>query len=169
MDHTTKAAVAVEIAEDRSHTAIVAAGRLNGDTVGIEVLRHLDGTVGAVAELLVIRDEITVAAVVIDNHGPAANLLAPLRDHGVKVTEASTGDRAAAHGDFLDRAHDIPPRVRFVEHPALTAAVGAGDQRRLGGAFGWDRRQRGAEIVVAAELAVWGLINMKVVPEPDIF
>ena len=80
------------------------------------------------------------------------------------MTDPSPGDVAAAHGEFLDNA--AAGELRHVPSPELDAAVRVGAERRLGGATAWDRRTGGPVDVapaVAAELAVWGLLN---VPPP---
>ena len=151
--------LALEVSEDRGHVSIGAAGRLDG-AVCVELAGYLDEVTGAVAAVLGLRAERTVSAVVVDPHSGAANLVKPLTEAGVVVTQPSTSDVVIAHGQFLDlvAAGDL----RHVGHPALDAAVRVGAQRRLGGATAWDRRAGGAvdvSPVVACELALWGLLN----------
>ena len=156
--------LAVEVAEDRAHVSIAAAGRLDG-WVTVELAAYLTGVSETVTAVLGLRTERTVSAVVVDPHSGAANLIRPLTDAGVAVTQPTTSDVAVAHGAFLDLV--AAGGLRHVGHPALDAAVRAGAQRRLGGASAWDRRAGGpvdVSPVVAAELAVWGLLNAPPLP-----
>ncbi len=150
----TECALGVEVAVDRSHTSIVAAGALDG-MVGVELVAYLPGTdaSAAVVELLSARQ---VVAVVIDPRSGAATLLRPLTAAGVKVTEPSTSDLAVATGSFLDEL--AAGRLRHGGQPELTAAVRAGTQRPAGGAQVWDRRGAVIDVspLTAATLALWG-------------
>jgi len=152
----TECALAVEVAEDRRHVSIVAAGEVDG-FAAVEVAAYLIAVADTVPAVLRLQVERTVAAVVVDPRSGAANLIRPLTDAGVKVTEPSYGDVAAAHGEFLDRA--AAGELRHVSSVELDAAVRVGTERRLGGGTAWDRRTGGTVDVspaVAAELALWG-------------
>jgi hypothetical protein len=161
-------ALALEIAEDRSHTSIVAAGMLPGDLVLLELAAYLDGTdpVGAV---LALRTERKVVVVAVDPHSPGATSIGPLEDAGVKVTTLTSSDLAVAHGTFLDLL--AAGRIRHQGQPQLTAAARHLNQRRLGGASAPERRGALADVspAVAAELATWGLLCAPRVPVPVIY
>jgi hypothetical protein len=149
--------LAIEIAEDRQHTAVVAAGRLPDGTVLLEMAAYLDGTdpVGAVLQLRASR---AVLAVAVDPHSPGATCIRPLEAAGVTVTRPSSGDVAVAHGLFLDEL--AAGRIRHQGQPELTAAMRHLEQRRLGGAAAPERRGALVDVApaVAAELAVWVLL-----------
>jgi hypothetical protein len=162
----TECALAVEVAEDRRHVSIAAAGWLDG-FVTVEVAAYLSGVDQAVTTMLELRAERTVHPVVVDPRSGAANLIKPLRSAKIRVTEPSPTDVVAAHGEFLDRA--AAGALRHVSSPELDAAVRAGTERRLSGATAWDRRGGGPVDVspaVAAELAVWGLLTVPPPPRP---
>jgi hypothetical protein len=148
----------VDIAEDRSHTSIVAAGRLDDGSVLISLLHYLDGT-DAVPRVTAEQAARTVLAVILDPHSPGATLIAPLKAAGIKVTELSTSDVAVAHGEFLDEL--AAGRIRHAGQPILDAAVRHGTQRTLGGASAWQRRGAVVDVspALAAEWAVWGLLH----------
>jgi hypothetical protein len=135
-------ALGIEIAEDRRHTSVVAAGAFDGDVLLIDLVHYVPGpdATGVVLELLEERkappsDEDRfpprkVRAVAIDPHSPAATLIKPLtdplRNAGVKLLEPSTSDVVVAHGSFLDGL--AAGRLRHAGQPKLTDAVRAGTQ-----------------------------------------
>lgn len=160
---TTVAVLAVEVAEDRSRTAVVAAKRVEGeDHPVIELARQIDGTRAALAELVDLAASLPVRAVVIDPHGSASWLRDPLAQHlkgkRVKVVEPSGVDIVVAHQEFGQ--HLDERRLKVVRHPALHDAAREVQQRRLGGAFAPDRRVGDVAPIVAAELALWGLLRL---------
>jgi hypothetical protein len=149
--------LAVAISLDRQHTAILAAGRLDDDTTAVEVAGYLDGTDTAPA----VRDlaaERNVTRCVVDPRSPAATIIAALKTLGLDVIEPNAHDLAVAHGRFIDELR--AGRLRYVPHPALTAAVQHADTRPLAGAEALARRHVEADAapLEAAELAAWGLL-----------
>jgi hypothetical protein len=160
---TTVAVLAVEVAEDRNRTAIVAAKLVEGeDHPVIELVGHLDGTRSALAETIEVVESLPVRAVVIDPHGSASWLREPLakalRGTRAEVVEPSSVDLVVAHQEFGQHLEDR--RLKVVRHPALDDAARAVQQRRLGGAFAPDRRVGDVAPIVAAELALWGLLRL---------
>jgi hypothetical protein len=158
----TQCALAVEISEDRQHTAVMAAGRLPGGLVLLELAAYLDGT-DPTAAVLQLHQEREVVATVVDPHSNAATAIRPLEAAGVTVTRPTSGDVAEAHGLLLDEL--AGGRVRHRGQLELTAGMRALEQRRLGGATGPERRGALVDVApaVAAELALWAL---KTSPEP---
>lgn len=159
---TTMAVLAVEVADDRRHTAVVAAMRVDGEELPVvELVRHIDGTRAALAETLEVVESLPVAAVVIDPHGSAswlrAPLVKPLRGTGARVVEPSGTDLVVAHQEFGQNLDER--RLKVIHSPALDDAARAMKQRRLGGAFAPDRRVGDVAPIVAAELALWGLLR----------
>lgn len=160
---TTEAVLAVEVAEDRRRTALVAARRVEGeDRPVIELVHLIDGTGAALAETVEAVEAGPVRAVVIDPRGSASWLREPLtaalRGTRVQVVEPAGVDLVVAHQEFGQ--HLEARRLKVVRHPALDDAARAVQQRRLGGAFAPDRRVGDVAPIVAAELALWGLLRL---------
>lgn len=155
----------IEVAEDRNHSAIVAAGRLDDGAALLDLLAYIEGS-DAVPAVLTLRAERTVRGVVVDPHSPGATLIKPLVAAGVEVTEPTSSDVAVAHGLLLDELKAI--RLRHAGQPELTAAMRAATARPLGGASALQRRGATVDVspAVAAELALWGLLTL---PEPQQF
>lgn len=159
--------LAIEVAEDRQHVAICAAGRLDDGFLAVEQAAYLSGVSGVVEEVLRLRSERTVHAVVVDPRSGASNLIRPLLAARVRVTEPSYDAVATAHGDFVDKNN--AGELRHVSDPLLDAAVRAMTERRLAGGVAWDRRGGGPMDVspgVAAELALWALLTVPPPPKP---
>lgn len=159
---TTVAVLAVEVAEDRRRTAVVAAKRVEGDDHPVvELVRLIDGTRAALAETVEAVEGLPTAAVVIDPRGSASWLREPLaaalKGTRVRVVEPSGTDLVVAHQEFGQ--HLDERRLRVIRHPALADAAREVQPRRLGGAFAPDRRVGDVAPIVAAELALWGLLR----------
>jgi hypothetical protein len=150
--------LALEIAEDRQHCSIVAAGRLADGLVLLDLAAYLDGT-DPTAAVLALREERVVVAVVVDPHSHAATVIRPLEAAGVEVTRPGSADVAEAHGLFLDEL--AAGRIRHRGQAPLTSAMRHLEQRRLGGATAAERRGALVDVApaVGAELAVWALLT----------
>ena len=163
MTMVAEIALALEIAEDRQHTSIMAAGHLPDDLVLLELAAYLDGTdpAAVVAEL---QRHPKALAIVIDAHSNAATLLKPLEDAGFTITRPTSVDLVIAHGRLLDLLAE--GRIRHRGQAELTAAVRHLEQRRLGGSVAPERRGALADVApaVAGELAIWGLENAPAQP-----
>jgi hypothetical protein len=160
MDTATAVALGIEVAEDRRHTSICAAGRLEGDLVLIELAAYLEGTASAVGRVTELCGRWPVVAVVVDPMGGATTLRRPLREvPGVKVVEPAAADVKVAHGEFLDLF--AARRIRHARQAELTTAIQHLAERTLGGMPVFDRRGAPVDVspAVAAELATWGLVN----------
>lgn len=156
----TACALGIEIAEDRRHTSIAAAGFIDEIFILVELAAYIDGT-DPVAEVLRLQAERTVTAVALDPRSPAATAVKPLKDAGITLTELSTIDLATAHGEFIDAV--AAGRLRHSGQAELTTAIRHGEQRRLGGASAWDRRSGGAvdtSPAAAVEVAAWALTHV---------
>ena len=159
----TTCTLGIEIAEDRSHTSIAAAGHIDGDAVLVELAGYLDGTDPTTA-VLRLQAQRTVMAVVVDPRSPAATTIKLLTAAGVQVTEVTTHDLAVAHGQFLDTL--AAGRLKHAGQPELTEAVRHGTQRPLAGADAWQRRGTAVDAspLTAATLAVWALLRSPALP-----
>jgi hypothetical protein len=151
-------ALGIEVAEDRDHVSIAAAGFIDGGFILVELTAYLDGT-NPVADVLRLSGERTVTAVALDPRSPAATAVELLKDAGVSLMELSTHDVAVAHGEFVDTL--AAGRLRHTGQAELTTAIRYGQQRRLGGATAWERRGAPVDVspAIAAEFAVWALVN----------
>jgi hypothetical protein len=166
MDRATAVVLGVEVSEDRQHTSVVAAGRLE-DVLVYELAAYLTGTAGAVDEIVQLHARWKVLAVVIDPMGGATTLRRPLSEHpGVQVVEPGAADVKVAHGEFID-LH----RAKAVKHASraeLDSAIQHLSERTLGGQPVFERRGAPVDVApaVASVLAVWGLVNAKPTPAP---
>ncbi len=113
-------ALALEISEDRQHCSTVAAGRLEGGLVLLELVAYLDST-DPVPAVLELRTQRTVLVAVVDPHSHAATCIRPLEAAGVEVTKPASQDLVEAHGLFLDAL--AAGRVRHQGQAQLTAAM----------------------------------------------
>jgi hypothetical protein len=150
--------IGVEIAEDRQHTSIAAAGRIDGDLILVELVSYIGGT-DPVAEILALQKARRVREVAIDPRSPGATLVKLLRNAGVIFTEMSSHDVAVAHGRFIDLL--TAGNLKAARDERLTAAVKYGQDRRLGGASAWERRDVPKDVspANAAEFAVWAVTD----------
>jgi hypothetical protein len=163
----TDVALALEIAEDRRHCSVLAAGRLPDGLILLDLAAYLDGT-DPTATVLGLREEWAVLAVVVDPHSHAATTIRPLEAAGVTVTRPTGGDVAEAHGLFLDEL--AAGRIRHQGQVQLTAAMRHLEQRRMGGAAAPERRGALVDVspAVAAELAAWAVLTIDHA-EPNVY
>ena len=159
----TPCTLGIEIAEDRSHTSVVAARYLDGDAVLVELVSYLESTDPTTA-VLGLQAARTVTAVIVDPRSPAATTIELLTAACVNVTTVTTQDLAVAHGQFLDAF--TGRRLKHTGQPELDAAVRVGTQRPLAGADSWQRRGTTVDVspLAAATLAVWALLRRPRVP-----
>lgn len=159
----TAAALAVEVASDRRHTAVVMASQHEGDArVKLQLAGWVSGSTGGVEEVLRLRRELpdsVLRAVVVDPVSPAATLLRPLEDAGVSdVLEPAARDAAVAGGWLQDWYEGR--NLWFPDpHPALTAAMREVDLKSLAGAQTLDRRNPVVAPAVASMWALWALLS----------
>ena len=150
-------AVGVEVSQDRLHTSVVTAGAADDGTVAIH-LHYLDGPHSAVEVVEGLDAE--VLAVVIDLHGPTANLAGAFRDvFDDKVLLPSGSEYGVACAAFRDELD--AGRIRHDRQAELTNAVRHAELRPSEGAERWRRRGTIVDIspVIAASLACWGWEN----------
>jgi hypothetical protein len=159
-------ALAAEISEDRSRCAVAVAWRTPGGRVVAEIA-WLGHPALAPAEVARMRAEHRPLAVVVDGRSQSGTLLKPFKDAGVVVTQPAAQDVAVAHGEFLDLV--ASGELAHLGQRELTEAVRGAQRRPLGGARAWERRVAVDQApLVAATLAVWGLLHATL-PPPDIF
>jgi hypothetical protein len=149
-------AFAADVTPERSHAAVAVAG-LRPDGLGhVEVVDHRPGIGWVVGRLVELHEKWSPCAVVVDDTGPAGSLVAPLEAAGLEVVRPATRARAAADGGFYDAV--VERSLRYVQRPALDAAVAGAATRPLGDAWAWARKGLSTDItpLVAVSLARWG-------------
>ena len=138
----------LDINPDRTYSAIVAAG-----PEGVEVVDYRPGT-----------DWLTERArglgkyrrpFVIDQQGPAGNLIAALEQAGLKVQGLNGEQMVKAAGDFYDRV--VARTIRIRSNVDLDRAAQAAAKRPVGDAFTWGRKnsEHDVSLLVAASAAAW--------------
>ncbi len=105
-----------------------------------------------------------MSAVIVDPRSPGATLIGPLKRAGLKVVQPTPTEVAIAHGVWIDELR--AGRLRYHQHPALDAAMQFADVRSLAGAEAVARRRAEVDTspLVAAQLALWGLLNPPPMP-----
>lgn len=146
-------ALAVAVSFDLTRAALAAAAIHDGITYVLP-LQHGPGTRWLVDRAWAEQDKHDVD-VVIDGKGPAAQLIRPLEDAGVRLKVADTGEVLDACADVFDRVQEH--RLRHESHPELDSAVQAAVKRNVGDRWALGRRVSSADISVfeAVVLAAW--------------
>lgn len=130
---------AIDMKPDRSKTAIVAVFRDEAGALVVEVINHAQGSAWVVPRAVELDGRYEAVAFAVDKRGPAASLIKPLTDAGVRVHAMETGQVADAYGRFLDAVTDTRDLVHLDDEPLNEAVKGAGT-RPLGDRKTWDRR-----------------------------
>lgn len=149
-------AVGAAVSWDRLHASIGCAG-LSGDVMVVGAIDHRDGTGWLVPELKRIQQKYG-CEVVIDAHGPIADLIPALDAAGVRLL-----DPPMKTSDVIDATHSIFDRVqaKTLAHPGhelLDGAVSVANKRDAGdGKFLWARKKSAGDISMleAVTLAAW--------------
>lgn len=140
-------AFALEVAEDRSWSAIAAAGCSTlGSEVHGEVIAYEEGTAWCVARCksLVTKWGGEIAVV---KGSPAASLLPALKKAKVPTREVSTAEHAAACGQLYDACTSDPIMFAHRDQPHLTVALRGAAKRSVGdGAWVWSRKRSAVDI-----------------------
>ena len=153
-------AAGVEITQDRTRTWIALAGRGDDGRVVVDLLDPVQGT-DAVAPILALRGAHPVAVIALDPRSAAATLIAGLQNENMPLLLPDSSQLAVAFGRFLDET--TAGKLRHRGHRALTDAVREAAARRTAAGAQAVDRSRGADPapLVAAELAVWALLEVK--------
>lgn len=140
----------VDTNPERSRTAIAVAG--GGGTCGL--VDERDGAAWAIDELVRIAREHD-APVAVAAKGPAASMILPLEQAGVRVLPVSAGDVPTACSWLHDAV--TAKRVLVKRHPVLDTAVANAAKRNTGSGdvWVWDRRRGDVCSLVALTLAAW--------------
>lgn len=121
----------------------------------VDLHEHRKGSGWVVEQCKALQARYPSAPVWTDPKGPAASLIQPLRDAGVRVEEVSGDEYRRACGAFHDAV--TQGSLGHSDHPALDAAVAGAQVSGGSGGWVWDRK-RGAVIspLVAVTHALYG-------------
>lgn len=154
---TSNRTFAVDMSPSRGWTSIASAGKRPDGFWHVALVdrrRRNDWVVARAAELYA---EFR-CPFVIDNGGPAKNLIGPFEEAGIEVVEADTKDYGVATANFYDFV--VSGGVRYPSpQPELSDAVNDARKAKMGDSWKWDRlNSTSADIspLVAATLALWG-------------
>jgi hypothetical protein len=166
IQHTTDippgpACLAIDVAFDRSHAAIVLAGGRHLEVVDVLPVDQATDLVLAISRAQGLR-------IAVDNHGPNVTVHEALERAHADLLPLSAYDFALATAGFLDavKARDLS----VWPHPALDEAVAIASTRPLGDGFAWSRRASAGSVapLVAATVALWGVGHLPVVVRPQV-
>lgn len=151
------AALAFDVAVDRSDAAIVAAWRDPDGVAHVEVADCRPGVGWLPDRLRELADRHRPVSVAYDAAGPALDVADVLTRGGVDLVGLKAREYAAACAGLLEALVSDPPTVRYRPHPALDAAANDAARRALGDAWAWGRRQSAGSLstLTAATVAVW--------------
>jgi hypothetical protein len=164
--------LALDVTLDRRHCCLaVAGGRPDGD-VGVAIVEHAAGTDWVVSRTVAEVGNLKPCRLVINAAGAAASLIPDIEaaltaaNLDVEVVTPNARDEAAAYGmvyDALTRPeHAEPWRLWHRDDPRLTAAVAAGQTRKVGNeGTTWDWNEHAAPIKAVTH-AVWGYVTRPV-------
>lgn len=170
--------LAVQVAHDRSRTAIVACGARPDAPGGllVTVVDYRPGTHWVVDRLAELKARWSPVAIVLQDKGPTGSLLDALRTAGMApaadrkrpepgdVRIPWSDDVADGFGKFVDAV--AQQRLFHLDEAPLNQAIAAAGTRALGGATAWDYRATvDVSPLLAATLAVWGWESQ---PAPEV-
>lgn len=146
-------ALGVAVSFNLRHAAVVAAGA-DGDVVHVKPIHHEQGTDWVAQSAVELQQEYG-APLVIDNHGPGANLIPLLESAGAEVVSTNSQQMYDACAGLYTLVQD--ERLRHASYPELDAAVDGAVQQTVGDRWRWGRRQSESDIspLEAATLAAW--------------
>jgi hypothetical protein len=150
-------AIGVAVAWNRQHSSICVAG-VDGDRMVVGVVDRREGSGWLVPELRRIQGEYG-CRVVVDGHGPTADLIPALEAAGVRLTILKTTEAFDAVVSIFDRVQ--AQTLAHPGHPALDAAVAITVKRETERGFAWGRRKSEGDIstLESATWAAWGADN----------
>lgn len=166
-----RVALGVDVAPDRSTSAIGAAGRRADELLSIERVEGGAGTRWTVPYLKQVVIAQNPLAIVVDPGSAAGSLIAPIEkmlvglreDPNVQcdtvLVEVSGREYTQACGQLMDLME--AEQVRHVGQKALTEAVEGATTRKVGDAWAWDRRNHRVDLppLPAVTLALHGFLQ----------
>ena len=146
---------ALDVAWDRSHAAVAAAGIRADGLPHVEVAKHELGTEWVVPWLTERAGKFRT--VVVDRTSPAGSLIADLEKAKVALKLAGARDLAQACGALFDGC--VTEQLRHLGQNRLDVALKFASARQLGDTWVWDRKGSPVDIspMTSVTLALWGL------------
>lgn len=152
---------------DAERTSIAVAGRGADGELLVQVVACHEGTSWVATRLQELRDKHGPVAVVVDEKGPAGQLIPTLRNAGIEATSPTLRDVAHAAGMFHAEVMGDAPTLRHYGQAELDDAVAAAVKRPLGEAWTWARKGIvDISPLEAVTLACWG-VAVHGQPRPD--
>jgi phage terminase large subunit-like protein len=133
-------AYAVDVSPDRMHSAINAAGVVDGRRLMFVVESDV-GVGWVIPKLVELRESKGLRKVSVDsaNGSPAASLIPKIEAAGIEVEPVTAGGMARACGELLDEVQS--GELVHLDDPLLNAALAAAVTRTIGdGGWGWQRK-----------------------------
>jgi hypothetical protein len=172
----------VEVEVDRSHASITVAGRTADGLPGAHVIDCRKGVLWAVPRIKMLRAKHKargVAAVLVNDSGPAGSLLAALAKENMEITLMSGADMAKAAGDLYSKTMDeAEPMWRFKDpipepkgdeqpdkYGRVVKALRGSAKRKLGDAWAFDRRNATALTSPLVGVSM-GIFGVEMIPAP---
>lgn len=167
-DGLAPAAIGIAVSIDRAWASIAAATLVEWPVdpqdpaagtepkVFVAPVDRREGVAWLVAEAKRIQDT-HHCAVVVDDKGPAADIIKALEDGGVKVTRASLSEYAEACSGIFDAVREgtlLHPSATELDDAASSATWRAVGERRV-----WGRKSGDITMLEAATLARWGALT----------
>jgi hypothetical protein len=158
-------AMAIVVNHKRTHTAIAAVGPRGDGRMQVSIVDYRPGTAWVVARAQQLQERWNPVGWAVQDKGPSATLLQPLREAGIAEPEERdepqrgqvavpwAADVALAYGLVIDALAERTT-VHLDEAPLNLAAAGA-TTRPLGAGTTWDYKTEGAELLQAWTLAHW--------------
>jgi hypothetical protein len=150
--------LAVDVAPDRSATAIVAVWPDEADGAPVvECVDYRPGTDWPARRLAELYGKHRPALIVADNQGPVLTVVDEARRLKVPITQPSVPEYASACQSVLDKI--TRQELGHRGGKALDAAIAGAVKRPIGdGGWGWARRSATVDVspLIGATLALWG-------------
>jgi hypothetical protein len=155
-------AIGLAVSLDQSSGSIGAAAGLGGDRIRVDAVDRRPGTAWLVSEAKRIQDAYG-CAVVIDEGGPAADLIPALEAIGVRLTKVKLSDCKDACASMFRGVVD--GRVEHGATDDLEKAVAGAQKRDVGDRWLWGRKASTTDVAMleAVTLAAWKVTQPEVV------
>lgn len=146
---------AIDVAPDRAHACISAAGKRADGLFHVERVSHGRGTGWVAQRAGELQANHKPKAFVCDQVGPAMSLLPDLERAGVTMETLTSQDHAQACAFLYDAVEQ--KTLRHLGTDELRSAVRGAAKRPLGDAWAWSRKNSSVDItpLVSATLALW--------------